>query len=277
MIMSGMIVKPQLWSSESLIRTQTDTMLPSAVIRKILSKIASNEASFNIVERSVTHSIVQSNLNKISTTNITGIAKQFSEYISDEAHIRWVLCRLLLSCASHPLFTQQYTDIFETIITNSIHKEHVSALCSHAIKLSLINAYIRKDIVVNTNIPQHKYLDYCKVMSLKNRCVGIHRFLAVMNTRLPKIIPEQILNECVHALIETMYQTIFTNPGQPLSVFVECIIALVESGTCEIVYMDELYEASQNQDIDVRSRFLLLNVIDAYFKKNNRQVPSKYI
>ena len=274
--MSATIVQPQLWSPEALRSAQTDTILPCGVIRKILSKIASNEAKFNFVEQSVTHSIVQSNLNKISTTNVTGIAKQFSEYISDEAHIRWVLCRLLLSCASQPLFTQQYTDIFETILTNSIHKKHVSAVCSHTIKMSLINAYIRKDIVVNTNIPQDKYLDFCKAMSTKKRCVGIHRFLAVMNTRLPTIIPEQLLNECVHSLIEAMYQTIFSNPGQPLSVFVECIIALVENGTCEIVYMDELYDASQNKKVDVRSRFLLLNVIDAYFKKNNRSVPAKY-
>lgn len=274
--MTVTIVQQPIWSPKSLLQFWTDEMLPSGVIRKILARIASNEASFNIVEQSVTHSIVQSSLNKISTTNVTGIAKQFSEYISEEAHIRWVICRLLLSCASQPLFTQQYTDIFETMITKSIHKQYVSALCSHAIKLSLINAYIRRDIVINTNVPQHKYLNYCRAMSIKKKCVGIHSFIAVMNRRLPRIITEQFLNECVHSLIETMYQTIFSKPGQPLSIFVECIIALVEKGTCEIVYMDEIYEASQNLDVDIRSRFLLLNVIDAYFKKNALPVPAKY-
>lgn len=274
--MSTILVKSQAWTLESLRYAQTGTLLPSIIIQKILAKIASNEASFNFVEQSVTHSIVQSNLNKISTTNVTGIAKQFSEYISDEAHIRWVLCRLVSSSSSQPLFTQQYTEIFETMIKKSIHKEHVSALCSHVIKISLINLYIRKYIYINTNIPQHRYLDFCKAMSMKKRCVGFHRFLAVMNTRLPMIVPEQVLNECVHSLIEAMYRTIFSKPGQPLSVFVECIIALVENGTCEIVYMDEIYEASQNQHVDVRSRFLLLNVIDTYFKKKNCPVPSKY-
>lgn len=269
-------VESKQWNLETLTNLRSDEMLPCAVVRKILAQIASNEASFNTVEQTVTHSIVQSKLNKISTTNVVGIAKEFAEYISDKAHIRWVLCRLVLSCASQPLFTQQYTDIFETITLKSNNKAHVSALCSHVTKVSLVNAYIRGEIVTNTNVPQEKYLEYCKVMAIKKRCVGIHRFQAVMNSRLPRIVSEQFLNECVHSLIEAMYEIMYSNPGQPLSVFVECIIALIEHSSCEIVYMDELYEASQNPGIDIRSRFLLLNVIDSYFKKNKLPVPTKY-
>jgi len=274
--MSATLVKKITWSPKTLKQFQTDLELPAIVVKKILSQIAANEASFNVVEQSVTHSIVQSNLNKISTTNITGIAKLFSEYISDEVHIRWVLSRLLLSCSSQPLFKRQYANIFQTMVTNSIHKEYVTALCIHSIKVALNNLYIRKDIRINTNVPQERYLQYCKAMSIKKRCVGLHGFLAVMNTHLSSIVQEQFINECIHSLIEAMYQSIFDNPEKPLSVYVECIIALVEHGTCEIVYMDEIYDASQNTSVDIRSRFLLLNVIDTYFKKINIPVPPKY-
>ena len=149
------------------------------------------------------------------------------------------------------------------------------ALCTHVIKMSVIHLYIRKDVNTSTNISKDKYLDYCKAINTKKLCVGLHSFVATMNSRLPEIIDENFVNSCVHALIETMYVMIYSVKNHTYSIFVECIMSILDHNV-NIVYMDEIYEASQNQNVDIRSRYLLLNTIDLYFKKMNRPVPKKY-
>lgn len=267
-----------IWSYENLVASEIETSLPTGIIRTILNKITMNESRFTIVEKNVTHGIVQSNLNKISKSNVKVIAEKFADFVAEKEHSMWVVCRFIFSCAKQPLFKDQYAHIVKTMLQRMKSDPLFSALCTHVIKMSIIHLYVRNDINTSTKISKTEYLNYCKAVNIKKRCVGLHAFIATMNNESPEIIDDNFVNECIHSLIETMYALMYNGPSHTYSIFVECILGILDNQkSCNIVYMDEIYETSQNNKVDTRSRFLLLNAIEIYFKKTNQKLPEKYI
>ena len=109
-------VSTSTWTYDNLVASKEDTCIPSEIIRIILKKIHMNESRFTITEQTVTLGVIQSNLNKISKSNVNEIAVKFAEFITDKKHANWILSHFIKSCAKQYLFREQYVVIIEAML-----------------------------------------------------------------------------------------------------------------------------------------------------------------
>ena len=202
------------------------------------------------------------NLNKINGSNIDVMVKRIDKLV-DATNIKDVVDIIMCKACTNGSYMSHFLALLDRIPNTSSH------ICTY------IDAYIAElDTMFNTTLKQFDYEDYdqfCKFLKQKNVILCMNLItIKYMGCNVIEYSPTVYLNKLFDMIDDTLPVHLQDTLVQMVADFLKSKQSCSSSNASNAAHdkLGELYHASLESFLSSKSKFVILDIMTAYDKKN---------